>query len=78
MLERLRKYRLCSWQAAEELQGINNAGDIMFFYIVLAGPKDPQVWFNDRIKAAQSFTISFSKLPKYLSKRTWLSATEVS
>lgn len=44
-LERLRKYRLCSWQAAEELQGINTAGagDIRFFYMILARTKDPEV-----------------------------------
>lgn len=72
-LEKLRKYRLRSWKAAKELQGINNAEDIMFFYTTLAGTKDPEVWFNDRIKTLQSFTISFSKLPKYSGKRRiWL------
>lgn len=69
MSERLREYRLCSGMAAEELQGINNAEDITFFYTTLAGTKDPEMWLNDRIKTLQSFTISFSKPPKYLGKR---------
>lgn len=69
MLERLRKYRLHSCQAVEELQGINNAGDITFFYTILAGTKDPDVWFKDRIKTLQNFIIPISKLPNYLNKR---------
>lgn len=46
MLERLRKYRLVFWKAAELLKGINNGEDITFFYIILAGTNDPEVWFN--------------------------------